>query len=158
MEVLKDRLAAAMRSIKVDPKSNDQVRKLAAKIGITYQGLRKLIDGHSAEMKAGTNAKAAKVMGVDSDWLATGEGEMHSERVWPFTDLSPSDWNRVAPNVRAAAEKGLLSAVPAPPTPVIVKATAAGDDDDRPLASSKTGDAEVVAARLKAKHARNKNR
>lgn len=153
---LKDRLTAAMRASGIDPANNDQVRKLAAQLKITYQGLRKLIAGESKTLMAKTNSKAAKEMGVDPDWLATGEGEMHSERVWPFTDLSPSDWNRILPAVREASEKGLLSAVPVPPTPVIVKATTT--PTDTPLLASNTGDAEVRATRSKAKNARNKNR
>lgn len=152
---LKDRLVAAMRSVDIDPANNDKVRKLAGKIDVTYQGLRKLIAGESKAMLAVTNSKLAHELGVDPDWLATGKGDMHSRRVWPFIDLSPSDWNRILPAVREASEKGLLSAVPVPPKPAIVSVT---PEEGGPIASVQNADKAVRNSRSKAADERNKNR
>lgn len=79
----KDRLAAAMADSKVT------VHQLADELGITYNGVKKALRGGDkgdSEMGAWNNSKAARFMRVDPDWLATGDGAMHSERVWPFGD------------------------------------------------------------------------
>lgn len=62
-----DRLKRAMDERGVD------IPTLAAKIGVSYQAVRKATKGGG--MSAENNAKAAKVLGVNSDWLALG--------VWP---------------------------------------------------------------------------
>ena len=62
-----DRLKRAMDERGLD------IPTLAAKIGVSYQAVRKATKGGG--MSAENNAKAAKVLGVNSDWLALG--------VWP---------------------------------------------------------------------------
>ncbi len=65
-----DRLKAAMelRGVKVPA--------LAAQLGMSYQGAKKAVDGRSKAFSAENNSKAAMWLGVNPDWLATGEGEM----------------------------------------------------------------------------------
>lgn len=65
-----DRLKAAMelRGVKVPA--------LAARLGMSYQGAKKAVDGRSKAFSAENNSKAAIWLGVNPDWLATGEGEM----------------------------------------------------------------------------------
>jgi transcriptional regulator with XRE-family HTH domain len=64
----KDRLEHAMARAGVD------VRKVADALGVSYQAVKKIIDGKSKMLTADNNAQAAKFLGVDSDWLATGKG------------------------------------------------------------------------------------
>jgi transcriptional regulator with XRE-family HTH domain len=62
----KDRLAAAMKDAGVDTAA------LAQAIGVSYQAVRKALNG--GKFGAENNAKAAEVLRVSSDWLATGKG------------------------------------------------------------------------------------
>lgn len=64
------RLLLAMRH------SETTTPRLAASLGVSYQAIKKLIDGTSKSLTAENNSKAAKILGVNPDWLASGEGEM----------------------------------------------------------------------------------
>lgn len=68
VEEYKDRLTKAMSQ------AGFSTQALADALGISYQAVRKVLEGG----KFGTtnNAKAAKVLQVNSDWLATGRGPM----------------------------------------------------------------------------------
>ncbi len=77
---------------------------LANKMGMTYQGVKKVLDGRSKAFSASNNAKAAGLLNVNSDWLATGRGERTlaniqatstspiqrgaATAVWPFATAS----------------------------------------------------------------------
>lgn len=50
--------------------------QLSKAIGTTYQGVKKVVDGKSGAFSAENHSKAAAALGVNPDWLATGEGEM----------------------------------------------------------------------------------
>ncbi len=63
-----DRLNEAMREAKMDTAS------LAARLGISYQAVRKAQDGRTKSLSAPNNAIAAAALGVESTWLATGAG------------------------------------------------------------------------------------
>lgn len=75
----KDRIAEAMERANVSP------QQLAEKLDISYQAVMKVLSGASKMMKADNNVKAAKFLKVDSEWLATGDGQQHGPRVWPFS-------------------------------------------------------------------------
>jgi phage repressor protein C with HTH and peptisase S24 domain len=47
---------------------------LASALGISYQAVKKVLDGSTTAFTAANNAAAAKVLQVRSDWLATGMG------------------------------------------------------------------------------------
>jgi phage repressor protein C with HTH and peptisase S24 domain len=47
---------------------------LAAALGISYQAVKKVLDGKSASFTASNNASAAKMTDVNPSWLATGKG------------------------------------------------------------------------------------
>lgn len=47
---------------------------MAGCMKLSYQAVKKIVDGKSKMMAADNNARAAAILGVDSDWLATGEG------------------------------------------------------------------------------------
>ncbi|MCZ4331072.1 S24 family peptidase [Castellaniella denitrificans] len=64
----KDRLAEAMKNENVS--TND----LAGVLGMTYQAVKKVLDGKSGAFNAINHAKAAAHLRVTSDWLALGIG------------------------------------------------------------------------------------
>lgn len=70
------RLDAAMKHSKMS------VASLAEALGISYQGVRKVVRGESNAFSAENNSKAAQAMGVSPDWLATGEGVMVIQAVF----------------------------------------------------------------------------
>lgn len=78
----KERLAAAIKAAQV---SDNQ---LAAYLGVSIQAVRKISAGTSLAFSAENNAKAARFLRVSSYWLATGDGEMRSDRTWPFVLLT----------------------------------------------------------------------
>lgn len=67
---------------------------LASKMGVTYQGVKKVLDGRSKAFSAENNTKAARALKVNSDWLATGRGErsVDADQV-----ASPASTQRGAP-------------------------------------------------------------
>lgn len=88
----KDRLKAAMGKTVT-------VQQLANGIGLSYQAIKKVVDGKSKALSAENNSKAARFLKVRADWLATGDGEMHLKKStaavvgmvprtagWPFSD------------------------------------------------------------------------
>ena len=68
-----ERLKAAMARAQI------KTRTLSDAIGMSYQGVKKVIDGKSNAFSAENNSRAAAVLGVNPDWLATGQGQMTSE-------------------------------------------------------------------------------
>lgn len=49
--------------------------QLAEAVGLSYQAVKKVYDGHSKSFTAENNVKVARVLKVDSEWLATGVGQ-----------------------------------------------------------------------------------
>lgn len=70
MVEFKDRLAEAMRRAGV------KTQPLATALGISYQAVKKVLEGGSKSFSAINNNKAAKILGVSPDWLSSGEGDM----------------------------------------------------------------------------------
>lgn len=99
-----DRLNQAMSALGVDTHS------LAKHLGVSYQAVKKLMDGKSAEMTASNNAKAARYLGVDSDWLATGAGAMRPP-AWPFSRVTRQQVDALSPTDLAAVEGAMLVAL-----------------------------------------------
>lgn len=64
----RDRLKQAMDEAK--PKVS--IAALARAMGISYQAVKKVVDGASNSFSAENNSRAAKLLGVSSDWLASG--------------------------------------------------------------------------------------
>jgi phage repressor protein C with HTH and peptisase S24 domain len=48
--------------------------ELADGIGISYQAVKKVLEGTSTAFTAANNSAAARILDVNSDWLATGQG------------------------------------------------------------------------------------
>lgn len=70
IEEYKDRLAAAMAHAVVT------TTQLSKELGISYQAVKAVIDGKSRGFGIENNSRAARILGVSGDWLATGEGRM----------------------------------------------------------------------------------
>jgi phage repressor protein C with HTH and peptisase S24 domain len=99
----KDRLADAMKAAGVS------TTRLARELDISYQAVKKVLLGGSAAFNTENNAAAARYLGVNSDWLATGKGE------------------RAAPTVAAAPNTIYETKPPFPGLPVVGTAKL-GDD------------------------------
>ena len=65
----KKRLGMAIKA------SNLSLKVLAKEVGVSYQAVKKVVDGDSRAFNAENHARAAKALKVSSDWLALGEGE-----------------------------------------------------------------------------------
>jgi SOS-response transcriptional repressor LexA len=63
-----ERLKIAMRL------SGCTTQMLADGLGVSYQAARKAVDGKTKAFTASNNQKAAKLLGVSAEWLATGGG------------------------------------------------------------------------------------
>lgn len=57
---------------------NTSISQLAAGMGVSYQAVKRVLDGLSKAFSAANNTKAAAFLRINPDWLATGEGEMES--------------------------------------------------------------------------------
>lgn len=66
VEEYKDRLGYAMVGAMLT------TPRLAEAMGLSYQAVRKVLQGNSKSFTAENNARAAEVLGVDPSWLATG--------------------------------------------------------------------------------------
>lgn len=76
-----NRLVAAMKEAGIG------IADLARAMGISYQAVRKVVLGGQFGME--NNAAAAKLLGVSSDWLATGRGKAKPAGVAPVSQAEP---------------------------------------------------------------------
>lgn len=83
MDSYAERLALAMNEQRMHPQT------LANHLDLSLQAVRKVLGGHSAAFSVPNHFKAAEILRVDAYWLATGEGKMVSEKVWPFVLTTP---------------------------------------------------------------------
>ncbi len=79
-----ERLKAAMGYAGV------KIPALAAALGVSYQAIKKVLDGKSKSLDAKNNAQAAKFLNVSHYWLATGEGDMILTTTAVLTAPSPT--------------------------------------------------------------------
>lgn len=91
IQTYSERLTLAMQRRGVN------VTSLAKALGLTYQGVKRVVDGHSKAFTAANNDEAAKYLGVSPGWLATGKGDMETgaidtSEIWPFTRMSQSQY------------------------------------------------------------------
>jgi transcriptional regulator with XRE-family HTH domain len=101
------RLSAAMEAAEKDRAA------LAAALGVSVQAIGQTIRSDSKSMTAENAAKAARFLGVDLYWLATGEGEPKGASSWPFapglldraTKLQMTDLRYVEGKLESAIER-----------------------------------------------------
>ena len=92
--------------------SGTNPKSLAAELRVSYQAVMKVIVGSTKMLKADHNVMAARVMGVDSEWLATGAGTTLDARAWPFSrellqacrDADPQSLRRAENAARVALD------------------------------------------------------
>jgi transcriptional regulator with XRE-family HTH domain len=87
----KDRLIEAMKL------SEMTVAGLAKALGMSYQGVKKVVNGKSASFGLTNNQRAAQALGVNADWLAGGQGRM-SAREHPI-DVEGNPTSAISPPV-----------------------------------------------------------
>lgn len=62
------------------------IHDLADELKVTYQAIKKVLDGKSKMLTADRNVQAARYLNVDSEWLATGKGNRTPTRsTWPLS-------------------------------------------------------------------------
>lgn len=67
----RERLALAMKQKGI------KTALLSERLGVSYQAVKKALDG--GKFSAVNNSKAARILGVRPDWLATGIGTMNND-------------------------------------------------------------------------------
>lgn len=72
-----DRLAWAMERAGYD------VRRLSDALNMSYQAVKKVVDGKSSAFSAVNNAKASRILEIESDWLALGDSEPPGDVIKP---------------------------------------------------------------------------
>lgn len=102
--------------------------QLQTHLGVSYQAMKKLEDGKTKSLTAENNAKAAKFLGVNAYWLATGQETkeipssatpattlnlqekraQNEAKVWPFEDIKPEQYQRLTPVQKSKVEGYIL--------------------------------------------------
>lgn len=92
--------------------------ELARALGVSYQAVRKVLQG--GQFGTENNAAAARRLGVNSDWLATGKGprqpgrphvvaeapaEQYAEVLRDLEDIPPNLRHRLIDQIQQEAEK-----------------------------------------------------
>ena len=95
----KDRLLEAMEEAQIT------VAGLAKEMGLSYQAVKKVVDGATTSFTAVNNSRAAEILDRNSNWLATGKGEKkHVERAPSWTPASEPEYLNVVINDLEAAD------------------------------------------------------
>lgn len=81
--------------------------RLSKTMGLSYQAVKRVLDGKSAAFTAPNNAWAARALNVSGDWLATGEGSpTRLGGAWPFS-VDRADYEKLRDEDRLALDKTL---------------------------------------------------
>lgn len=84
---------------------------LAAALGVSVQAIGLVLSGDTRALTAENAAKAARFLGVDYYWLATGEGDIEPNTSWPIKRISVDRFLSLAPEDRAYVEGKIASAI-----------------------------------------------
>ena len=95
------------------------VTQLADALGMSYQAVKKVLDGKSGAFTAANNARAASFLGVSSDWLAVGSPYPRTaggapaalEAAWPFSTIPEDQVRKLSDAARLQLEGALALAV-----------------------------------------------
>lgn len=100
--MFKDRLKQALAH--ADMKAST----LAVALGISRSAVSQWVNASSHSAKAGNLVRAAKILGVDSAWLATGEGKMVPTPREALESYTAGDkarlltcWDKLAPSQKS---------------------------------------------------------
>lgn len=103
------RFGAALRA------SGMTVRQLSDALGVSYQAVRKVREGLSKSLTASNNQRAADLLGVRAEWLATGRGPMRDgPRLVSPAPVHSID-EALTPDARGAIDVGKTEAFTLPP-------------------------------------------
>jgi transcriptional regulator with XRE-family HTH domain len=100
-----DRLAEA---INIAGASRKDVAKA---LGISVQAVGQAVRGETNAHTAENQARAARLLGVDYFWLATGEGKARPVPGWPFDLFDQSDYELVSEEYRKRIENELAGEI-----------------------------------------------
>lgn len=83
--------------------------ELANAIDVSVQAIGQVIAGKTKALTAENSAKAARFLGVDAYWLATGEGSARGQvatgpAMWPFTSITAEQWAALSESQRGRIE------------------------------------------------------
>jgi transcriptional regulator with XRE-family HTH domain len=110
----RERLARAMKL------SGITIHQLADDLEVTYQAIKKVLAGTSKALTAANTFRAARLMGIDAEWLATGLGSPRSARSWPISAQLQEAWTRAAPEQRRVAENAARNVLGLDPLPRVL--------------------------------------
>lgn len=133
MDTYSERLISAMREASVD------VRQLARHLGVVPNAVKKAMDGKTAALSAPNNSKAARFLGVDSDWLATGQSSRVSQGSWPFKRVTLAQLRELERQSPGALEHietaalGLLSLAQIPTAQLGQQLDTVSDDSEQDI-------------------------
>lgn len=118
--------------------ANASQKQLQEALGISYQAMKKLEEGKTKSLSAENNARAARFLGVNSHWLATGEDTMLASNTpnqrlfqkaasttcltaqepsapplsaWPFLELKPEQYAKLSERQKGIIEGFALALV-----------------------------------------------
>lgn len=115
-----ERLAAALRA------RNVTISQLATEMGVSYQAVKRVIDGLSKAFSAANNTKAASCLKISPDWLATGQGQMDAAF---DANVKPVPLGMRAYPVISSIQAGALKEIAVPYAPGCGFDVEYGDDD-----------------------------
>lgn len=86
------RLAEALRL------AGRERQELAAAISVSVQAIGQVIMGKTKALTAENSERAARYLGVNPYWLATGDEQplQASSAPWPFTAVTVEQWNALS--------------------------------------------------------------
>jgi antitoxin HigA-1 len=101
MNSLQERLSRAF-----DPSKHTK-KGLSVAAKVSAPSVTDWFNGKTKELKGEPLVRAARYLGVDPLWLATGQGPMQAVNVpWPFMEIAPEAWQSL--NER---EKGRIEGI-----------------------------------------------
>lgn len=115
-----ERLEAALKA------RNTTISQLASGMGVSYQAVKRVIDGLSKAFSAANNTKAAAFLRISPDWLATGQGSME---MGFDANAKPAPLGMRPYPVISSIQAGALKEIAAPYSPGDGFDVEYGDDD-----------------------------
>lgn len=85
--------------------------ELARDLGVTKSAIYQVTGGQSASLTAPNSARAARILGVDHHWLATGEGSPNPLRLSPMAMDIAREFDQVSPTRHDALYSALTFVV-----------------------------------------------
>lgn len=89
---------------------------LGRELKISPQAIGQVILGKTRALTAENSARAARFLGVDHLWLATGEGRpelANVDTLWPFPHISPDIYAQLSDAQRAGIEDWVMGQIDA---------------------------------------------